>query len=560
MLIMKISKINRKAGLALFIASMVFFGGCQEYLVELNENPNGAEPTSTHPNLVLPTVLSETSKLYLNLGYQDLAGVMQHTQKDGWNGSHNNYDWEGSNNWNGYYDILRNNKFVLERSEELGFEMHQGVALVMKSFVFGLMADLWGDVPYSEALLAQQGGTMTAKYDRQEDVYLGVIADLEQANQLLSKPAAQYTAQLGNADLYFNGNPVKWRQFANSLMLRYYMRLSHKSPELAKQGIEKIVQNPNDYPIILVAADDVTMGFPGTNAGDSWPFNLTFDSSDQGTNFRRIKMAHTLVEHMRAAQDPRLGVWAARVQIPISVDDTLPPGTDAVIDGVRKISPDRLAALGADINQINQNPDYVGIPTSVVGPQAFNLSPDVNQSAHNPHVSWLNDMYRQTTGPLLRARLLSSAEVNLILAEAALKGWNTGDAQARYEAGVKASFDAWGLSGQYAAYLAGAPFEGTIQQVIEQKWVSSWTAAAEAWFDWRRTGYPDLQTGSQAMAPVLPVRFYYMAAERELNKANVEQAIGNLESTSYSAFGAVGGAGNSAWSKPWVLQGTGDPW
>ncbi len=557
---MKTFKIYRRSRLAFLVSTILLLGSCKDYLVELNENPNGAEPSNAHPNLVLPTVLSETGKLYLNLGYQDLAGVMQHTQKDGWNGSHNNYDWEGSNSWNAYYDILRNNKFVLERSEELGYETHQGIALVIKSFVFGLMADLWGDVPYSEALQAQEGGTMTAKYDRQEDVYMGVLADLEHANQLLSKPAAQYSAQTGSSDLYFNGDPDKWQRFANSLALRYYMRLSHKLPQIAQAGIEKIVQNPTTYPLILQAADDATMSFPGTNAGDSWPFNLTFDSSDEGTNFRRIKMAHTLVEHMRAEQDPRLGVWAQRVQIPISIDASLPPGTDAIIDGVRKISPDKLAAMGANPDEINQNPDYVGLPISLVGPQAFNLSPDVNQSARNPHVSWLNDMYRQTSGPLLRARLLSAAEVNLILAEAALKGWNVGDPQARYEAGVKASFDAWGLASQYEAYIAGAPYEGTIQQVIEQKWVSSWTAAAEAWFDWRRTGFPELQTGSQAMGPVLPVRFYYMSSERELNKDNAEQAIANLEVTPYTPFGAVGGAGNSAWSKPWVLQGTGKPW
>lgn len=557
---MKLLKFNSRTYLALLVTFGVLISSCTDFLVELNENPNGAEPTSAHPNLVLPSVLSETAKLYLNLGYQDLAGVMQHTQKDGWNGAHNNYDWEGSNSWNAYYDILRNNKFVLERSEELGYEMHQGVALVMKSFVFGLLADLWGDVPYSEALLAQEGGTMTAKYDRQEEVYFGVIADLERANQLLSKPTAQYTAQLGNADLYFNGNPTKWQQFANSLLLRYYMRLSQKLPQVAKEGVEKIAQNPSTYPIILQATDDASMGFPGTNAGDSWPFNILFDSSDQGSNFRRIKMSHTLVEHMRAEQDPRLGVWARRVQIPINVDDSLPEGTDEIVGGVRMISPDRLAAMGANINQVNQNADFVGLPTSLVGPQAFNLSPDVNQASNNPHVSWLNDMYRQPTGPLLRARLLSSVEVNLILAEAALKGWNAGDAQTRYEAGVKASFDAWGLAAQYEAYMEVAPFDGTIQQVIEQKWVSSWTAAAEAWFDWRRTGYPDLRAGSQGLGPVLPVRFYYMASERELNKTNVDQAIINLESTEYTPFGAVGGAGNSAWSKPWVLQGTDNPW
>lgn len=556
---MKVNKIYR----ILLLAAAIMAGGCKDYLVELNENPNGADPSTANPNLVLSTVLTETGKLYLNLGYQDLAGVVQHTQKDGWVGAHNNYDWEGSNNWNAYYEILRNNQFVYERSEELGYELHQGVALVVKSYMFGLLADLWGDVPYSEALQALDGGieTMTPKYDRQEDVYMGLLADLETANTLLSKPKGDYTANIDPVDVYYGGDPAKWRMLANSLMLRYYMRLSEKTPEAARAGIERIVGNPAQYPIILQAGNDAAMLFPGTNSGDSWPFNETFDPT-AGSDFRRIKMCATLVEYMRALNDPRLDVWARRVQIPISVDGSLPPGTDQVINGVRMISPDVLAARGVSIDEINQNPDFVGIPPSIVGPQSYNLSPDLNQASHNPHVSWLHDRYRQPRGDLLKARLLSAAEVNFILAEAALKGWNTGDAQSHYEAAVNASFEAWGIGGTYAAYIADpqVAFNGTIRQIIEQKWLASWTAAAEAWFDWRRTGYPELAAGSQAMGPVLPVRFYYMSSERELNRANAEAAIATLEATPYTAFGAVGGTGNSAWSKPWVLQGTGKPW
>lgn len=547
----------------LMVIAIITAGGCKDFLVELNENPNGADPATANPNLVLSTVLTETGKLYLDLGYQDLAGVMQHTQKDGWVGTHNNYDWEGSNSWGAYYEILRNNQFVYDRSAELGYELHQGIALVIKSYVFGLLTDLWGDVPYSEALQALDGGveTMTPRFDRQEDIYEGILADLALANTLLSRPLADYAAPVGAADVYFGGNPAKWRMFANSLMLRYYMRLSEKLPIVAREGIERIVGNPVQYPIILQVADDVSMLFPGTNSADAWPFNETFDAT-AGSNFRRIKMCQTFVEYMRALSDPRLGVWANPVRIPIDVDDTLPPGTDAVIDGVRKISPDVLNARGIALSEINQNPDFVGIPPSIVGPQSYNLSPDLNQGSENPHVSWLNDMYRQPRGTHLKARLLSAAEVNFILAEAALKGWNAGDAGTRYEAGVKASFDAWGLTGSYPAYIANpdVAFDGSVRRIIEQKWVASWTAAAEAWFDWRRTGYPVLTAGSQAIGPVLPVRFYYMSSERELNRANAEAAIANLEATPYSPFGAVGGAGNSAWSKPWVLQGTNSPW
>ena len=102
-------------------------------------------------------------------------------------------------------------------------------------------------------------------------------------------------------------------------------------------------------------------------------------------------------------------------------------------------------------------------------------------------------------------------------------------------------------------------FNNTQQQIILQKWIASWTAAAEAWFDYKRTGYPVLRGGPNAKAPVVPVRLYYMLDERNLNKASATQAMEKLEVTSYSAYGA-NGIRNSPWSKPWVLQGTGKPW
>ena len=77
----------------LAVVSMITGLSCKKHLVELNENPNGADPSKTNPNLVLSTVLTESGRAFVNLGYLDIAGVMQHTQKDGWGSGHNNYDW-----------------------------------------------------------------------------------------------------------------------------------------------------------------------------------------------------------------------------------------------------------------------------------------------------------------------------------------------------------------------------------------------------------------------------------------------------------------------------------
>lgn len=534
------------------------FSSCKEDLMEMNIDPNGVNPTTANPGLVLSSVLTETGKTFVELGYQDIAGVMQHTQKDGWTSGHNLYDWGRNNSWSGYYAILRNNQYVYDRAVELDQELEQGVALVMKSMMFGLIADLWGDAPYSMALNGAEGGPENTfpVFDTQESIYRGILEDLERANQLLSKNKVEYNSNIDAVDVYFGGDPAKWRKLANSLKLRYYLRVSDKLPEEAKAGIEAIVSNPDQYPVILSPSDDAAMSFAGNSESTSWPATVRFDPSE--SNYRRLKMCATLVEVLREKNDPRLGVWAEPVRIPLVVDETLPEGTDVVQGGKRYLSPDVLEARNLTVDDINQNEDYVGIPPGISGPQVYNLSPDANQGSTNPHVSWLNEIYKEPTGPLLKARLMSASEVRFILAEAAIKGWNVGDAATHYHEAIKASFHTWGVGGSVDEYLAqeGVAFDGTLKQLMEQKWIASWTAAAEAWFDYRRTGFPELQAGPFAIRSVLPVRFYYMVDEVNLNQANANTAISHLEQTNYSEADGQ----NSAWSKPWVIQGTGRPW
>jgi hypothetical protein len=537
--------------LGILLASALY--SCKDLTV-LNQNPNGINPLTANPNLVMSTVLTETGKSFVNLGYQDMAGVMQHTQKDGWSGGHNTYEWGGSQSWASYYDILRNNQYVYDRSVTLNWEMHQGISLVIKSMMFGLITDLWGDAPYSAALKGADGGTANTfpAYDSQEAIYTGILADLEKANTLLSKNAVEYTSTPGTADVYYQGNPTKWRKLANSLMLRFYMRISTKKPDVAKAGIEKIMANAVQYPIITAIADDAAMPFAGNSNDDSWPANAVYDAS--ASNYRRLKMAATFVNKLLELKDPRIAVWANKVQIPLVVDANLPKGTDRIENGKRLLSPDKV--VGRDVNT---NPDYVGLPTGLIGGASYNLSPTAEQAANNPHVSWLNDIYKQAKGPLLRSRMMSAAEVRFILAEAALKGWSVaGAAKTHYEAGVKASLDSWGTTAAYATYMTqkGVAYDGTLKQIIEQKWISSWTAAQEAWFDYRRTGFPELTVGPASIRKVLPVRFYYMLDERNLNKINTEAAMSKLESTIHTEADGK----NSAWSKPWLLQGGSKPW
>ncbi|GAB4023937.1 SusD/RagB family nutrient-binding outer membrane lipoprotein [Spirosoma koreense] len=542
-----------KKNTALLVLFLSFFFSCKD-LTKLNVNPNGIQPDVVNPNLVLPTVLSETAKTFVNLGFQDIAGVVQHTQKDAWFSGHNDYDWGGDQSWTPYYDLLRNNDLLYQRAVALNLEYHQGVALVMKSMIFGLITDLWGDAPYTNALKGEQGGAdyILPKYDDQQTIYAGILSDLDKAATLLSKPKASYSSIAENTDLYYGGDPAKWQKLANSLKLRYLMRISAKQPDVAKAGIEKIMANPTQFPIIDDASADATMAFVGNNAGDAWPSNTVFDIS--GSNYRRVKMCTTLVKPMQATSDPRLAVWAKKVEIPLKVDATLPAGTDKIVNGVRYLSPDKVGTTAIDTD-----PNYVGLPPSVSQlPSGYNFNPTPGQTSVNPHVSYLNEIYMQAKGTLLKARLVSAAEVHFILAEAAQKGWAAGDAKTHYEAGIKASLTAWGLASSYPTFIAqkGVAYDGTLAQIIGQKWIASWTAATEAWFDFRRTGLPALTPGPVAKRKALPLRFYYMRDELNLNKSNAAAAVDKLETTANSQSDGK----NSAWSKGWLVQGTGKPW
>ncbi|HRQ50348.1 MAG TPA: SusD/RagB family nutrient-binding outer membrane lipoprotein, partial [Agriterribacter sp.] len=226
------------------------------------------------------------------------------------------------------------------------------------------------------------------------------------------------------------------------------------------------------------------------------------------------------------------------------------------------ITNEYVTAKGLTLDDINQDPYYVGLPVALNAPQTYNLSPDVQQASHNTHVSWVNRNFAKGNAGGTKVRLITAAEVQFILAEAAAKGWNTGDAEDHYNKGITASLSVWGLGANASAYIAQpeVAYDGTIEQIITQKWIASWSMAAEAWFDWRRTGYPELHgVNGYTVAPELPLRFYYPLGERNLNGANIEAANNNLESTPYSNFGG-NGAKNSPWSRPWIVQGTGKPW
>lgn len=554
---------------SVFLAVLIVLSACED-LTELNINENGVSQTTANPNLMMPTVMTGAANAYLDLGIMDIAGVVQHTQKTGWYEGHNAYDWT-PRDWSGWYGYLRTNKLLYERAVELEWPFHQGVGLTMKSFIYGVITDLWGDAPYLDAVKADEGNIQPV-FDSQEIIYEGIIEDLKTASALFATDDA--TGILESYDVYYGGDMEKWQKFANSLLLRYYMRISEKNGDVAKAGIEAIY-NSGIY--MSDASDDATMAFIGANASNAFPTSLT----DDGTRFKNPKAATTLLDKLVAYDDPRLEVWFSPVRVQWVEDLALSTKTDQYIrrNGVLTNKADikdeeyreEKAGDPTVVYTRHFNPTlfaageekpvtgaYVGIPAGKLAPDYHNFNPTPGQTVENQHVSQYSEMYRELSGDLLQARLMSAAETHFILAEAALNGWAVGDARTNYENGIQSSLEAWEVEGDFASYIAepGVAYDGTLEQVIEQKWIASWTAATEAWFDFRRTGLPALEAGPASPQPVLPVRFIYSDEETLRNQANANEAIGRLQTTDYSTLRGA----NSQWSKPWVIQGTGEPW
>lgn len=562
-------KLTKNISKVFLVMTLLAVFSCKDQLTEMNVNPVGVDPATVNPNLMVATVISKTAKPYLEMSYNgDVAGVMQYVQKSGWGSGLNKYDWTGERGWSGQFNNLRDANHLRNRSEEEGMEFQQGLAIVLRAFNYMYVADSWGDAPFTDALngISGEQENLFPEFDSQELIYTSIIDELKAANTLLSKPAGSYKGIDASVDLIYGGDPAKWRKMANSLMLRYYMRLSAKLPSYAQSGIEEIISTPATYPIFTSEDDDATMGFEGTYDTDAWPASTTFDASE--SNFNRVQLCAGFRDVLVEYDDPRLGVWFDPAVTKITVSTAQSPAADVIVDGVRYLHPDSMAVKGwviydrdnwtADIDAgmvLVDTMMYPGMPiaSSTGDGSGWNLNPNVIQGGPNVHNSQLDEMYKAPKGDMLKARLISYAEVCFILAEAAQKGWSAGGTQQEwYEKGVTASFNTWGVGDDAVDYLAGAgvAYDGSLDQIMEQKWIANWTVAHEAWCDWRRTGLPNLTVGPIATRDAMPLRFLYGNDEKNRNNSNYEAAIGNLVETEHTAQDGP----DSSWSKFWLLQ------
>ncbi|MCI5080167.1 MAG: SusD/RagB family nutrient-binding outer membrane lipoprotein [Saprospiraceae bacterium] len=468
--------------LAFFILATA---ACTEDFQEINTNPNA--PVDVQPGLLLRNVIFDYGEQMSYEGFVagNLLGQMFTAIDFNLFDRHSLTEPQlGGNPWDILYVNLRDNEIILDKSREnAAFAVYEGPALVLKAYMTAALTDIYGDVPYSEALNGKEGNT-TPVFDAQEDIYLsenGILDNLDKA--IIAMKNYQGVTPL-EGDLFYQGNLENWVKLANSLKIKALMRIS------AQQDVATELQAIYDSgEFIQSATDNAVFDFSA-----SPPNNFRISTLRVG-DFNLFIMSETIQEILTELEDPRQEVFFR-------------PATSAEFAG-----------------------QYRGL---LNGPDASQLSISVAD------YSLTGAVFRENAGAL-DANFMTSWEVHFLLAEAAEKGLISADAKALYETGVAQAFDYWNtaLPANYltegaAAYkLNGAD---PIEQIITQKWLASLVNGYEGWIEFRRTGFPQLKTISASLNnDLIPVRMPYPTSEDALNNANFMQAAAATDGNSVNA-------------------------
>jgi hypothetical protein len=379
--------------------------------------------------------------------------------------------------WNKSY-LLLNDVQSLEQLVDEGkaSEPYRGMALVMRAFLVATLTDLWGDVPYSEAIQGRSQGNFTPSYDTQEEIYTsatGILQSLRDASAIFEAAAGSPPVQ---GDILYQGDLEQWLRFSNSLRVRYLLRVSEKLP--VGSELQALVA---DNKLMQSNADNGAVPYLPT-APNQW-FVHTIREGD----YSNVRMSNTIKVILSAYDDPRTAVW-------------FQPTANSQGTGT---------------------PVYDGLPNGI-GPGSlgqYNLA----------DYSTLGAIFRaQPAG--VDAVLMTYSELQFALAEAANRGLIAGAAQPYYEAGIRGSF-AYYNTPVPTNYLTqtGVAWTGSLEQIITQKWLASMLVGYEGWFNYRRTGFPILNLAlDNTNNDLLPVRYRYPDTEKAVNTANYQAAVDRL--------------------------------
>lgn len=493
----------KNIAIILSLAALIF-SGCEK-LETINENPN--QPESVSSDVLFTATARSSVNSMVNASFLLGNNIAQLTAKT-LRTEVDVYSWNAFPTvWESLYGSIANISEAERIATKNGNKAMQGASLVMKSWMFSVLTLAYGDIPYTEAINGTSQDNWFPAYDKQEDVLNGLLEDLQRADELL----ASGEGSIGG-DIIFEGETQKWRKFANALQLRLLMQLSLKQD--VSSDIADIVANK---PLPESNADNAVLVYTGT-----YPNEFPLLPLKQG-DFDAVVISNHAVSVMEENDDPRLSKYAR----PFNVDSIV-ENPETEIEATYKGGVNGLETGGCEKNGSRLGYAYYDYPGHPLAAKKAN------------------------------GIILTYAEVELILAEAAHRGWITSDAETHYRNGLQASMDYYGVEfpnideyDDFSDYYnnSGIAYSGSsdsgLSDIREQKWLAVFFHGLEPFFEVRRWMAEEEYdwTAFEFLAPPcentnndeMPVRFLYPGNEQSLNPDNYATAVESLGSNSQNA-------------------------
>jgi hypothetical protein len=459
---------------AIFVMVALLAASCRKHEY-YQENPN--EPSSASPALLLTNICISV----FNYDPQASAYAARHLTYYERGNSSVDYSWTSSSF--SAFDVLRQVKKMDELATTSGEENYRGLAKFFRAVLFSQLTETFGDIPYSQSLDALGGNTKPA-YDTQEQVYVGVLQELKEANEMLSDSKGNIAG-----DIIYGGKASQWKKLVNAYRLRLLIHLSKKEANATlnvKQKFQEIISDPVANPLMTGRADNGQIVYNTSSTSNYYP---TAGSLSLGT---AVSLEAGMADILKTRQDPRLFYFAE----PITGQ-----------------------AAGVFAN-------YAGVNAGLTV---------ADQQSASSGASRVHRRYSDLSNPEVEPMiLLGYPEQEFLIAEAISRNWITGagTAQEHYENGIRASMEFYGIaSGAIDTYIAGPNVAfnpaNAIQMIIIQKYIALFMQSGwEAFFEQRRTGIPALNVGPGTYNnQLVPKRWLYPQSEYDYNKDNVEGAV-----------------------------------
>ena len=459
----------------ILLAISVLTTSCVDF-DELNTDPERLDKVNPGSllNPVLYNIATTNWNRYLGFTFQLMQGRVSlvNTNTQTW------YiigDGDGNAHWNNSYRMLNNIMLMERMAEDLNEPNYIAIGMVLRSYLFHLITDAFGNAPMTEAGRAREE-IFQPQFDDQKAIYRQIISDLRDANEMFITAASGAGAGLrynGEGDFLYGAGTassasaaaiLNWKRFCNSLRLRVLMRVVDVQEFNSLLEIKAILADPASNPIFTSNANAALMLITGIAPMEGPTTNLNNMSNNQCAS-------EFFVETFRKWNDPRLPLYAS------------------LVDG-----------------------EYIGMPEGYVTIPPGNKSQPNRQYAQWP----------------LKICLMSYAEVEFIIAELAQRGLIEAGAEAAYKKGVEAAILQWerGISfpvnyfdNEHTAY------DGTLYRIHEQKFHALYFCDYQQWFEHTRTGMPDIPRGP-GVSPSnrMPQRFIYPSILQRTNLKNYQDA------------------------------------